>query len=409
MAVLGMRGTGSWSTDEAPENFRDKILFLYPNSPAIMTSLTGRLKTEVTNNPVFNIFEKGLPPMRAYIDWTNTSTQDGWVADTSTKFYVKESATSTGSANDFFRAGQVIMCERTQEVMWVTGSGSDATGNYVEVATRGSGVASGQSAAALESGDWLLITGTRNPEGSDVPEAITHDVTKLTNVTQIFRTPMHLTGTAAEMYVRTGDISKEMQRSIAERHAIEQEWTFIFGKKNQATTAGQAERTTQGFIERMGSTNVTDFDDTVTKSSWEAFLEDVFLVPNSRDEKLCLCGNKALTTLNAMAQAYGQIGLVPTSESFGLKLMRWETPYGTLMLKGHPLLSQNSTFNDWGLVVDVNNVVYRPLKNRDTKFLKERQGPGVDAIIHEYFTEAGFEIRHAQTHGLFKNASAFQA
>jgi hypothetical protein len=409
MAVLGMRGTGSWSTDEAPENFRDKILFLYPNSPAIMTSITGRLKSETTNNPVFNIFEKGLPPMRAYFDLATSDDQGGWDASTSTKFYVQEDASTVGNAQNYFRAGQVIMVERTQEIMWVTGSGTDGTGNYIEVAARGSGVATGQSAAALLADDWFLIIGTRNPEGSDVPEAITHDASTVTNYTQIFRTPLHLTGTAKEIYLRTGDVEAELKRSIAERHAIEQEWSFIFGKKNQTTTSGQYERTTQGFIQRMGSTNVSDFSDVVTKAAWESFLEDIFLVPNSKDEKLCLCGNKALTTLNAMAQAYGQIGLVPTSESYGLKLMRWETPYGTLMLKGHPLLSQNSSFNDWGLVLDMSNIVYRPLKNRDTKFLKDRQGNGVDAVIHEYFTEAGIEFRHASTHGLFKNAAAFQA
>jgi hypothetical protein len=407
MAVLGMRGTGSWSSNERPTNFRDKILYLYPNSPAIMTAITGRLKSETTNDPVFNIFEKGLPPMRALIAWTATAAQGGWDADVSTKFYLD--ITAYAYPNRYFNSSHVIICERTQEVMWVTNSGTDATAPYIEVATRGSGVAAAQSAANLATGDYFLIIGTRNPEGSDTPQAISHDASVITNYTQIWRTALHLTCTAKETYLRTGDVQTELKRMAAERHAIEMEWSWIFGKKNQTTTAGQYERTTQGFIERMGSTNVTDFSDVVTKSGWESFLEDIFLVPNSKDEKLCLCGNKSLTTLNAMASAYGHISLVPTSETFGLKFSRWETPYGTLYLKGHPLLSQNSSFNDWGLVIDTSNLVYRPLKNRDTKFLKDRQGNGVDAIIHEYMTEGGLEIRHAQTHGLFKNAAAFQA
>lgn len=418
MAVLGMRGSGAWSSNERPENFRDKILFLYPNSPAILTAITGRLKSEVTNDPVFHIFEKGLPPMRAKIDQATTetvATAAGTTTTACTRIYLDTAADS--NPDYYFRNGHVAIVERTQEVLWITASGKDsnqANKPYIDVNTRG-GNATVDDKAALPSTqtDYVLIIGTRNSEGGDVPSAITHDATVVSNYTQIFRNSMHLTGTAKETYIRTGEISKEMQRMTAERHAIEMEWAAIFGKKKQATVAtggtGLYERTTQGFIERIGTTNVSDFQEIVTKAAWESFLEDLFLVPNSKDEKLCLCGNRALTTLNAMAQAYGHIGLVPTSETYGLKLMRWETPYGTLMLKGHALLSQNPAFNDWGLVVDTSNVVYRPLKNRDTKFLKDRQGNGVDAIIHEYLTEAGFEFRHASTHGLFKNAAAFQA
>jgi len=408
-----MRGTGSWSSDERPENFRDKILYLYPNSPAILTSISGRLKSETTNDPVFNIFEKGLPPQRAMIDFDTTDSASSSDLDDCTRIYLDTSSDS--NPDYYFRDGQVAIVERTQEVLWITGSGKDASQSskpYIDVNTRG-GNASSDDKANVETGDYILIIGTRNAEGADTPRAITHDSTVITNYTQIFRTPLHLTGTAKETYLRTGDIETELKRMAAERHAIEQEWAWIFGKKNQSAVAaggsGLYERTTGGFVERLGTTNVTDFSNVVTKAGWESFLEDVFLVPNSRDEKLCLCGNKALTTLNSMAAAYGHIGLVPTSEAFGMKLMRWETPYGSLMLKGHPLLSQNSGFNDWGLVIDTSNMVYRPLKGRDTKYLKDRQGNGQDAIVHEFLTEAGLEIRHASTHGLFKNAAAFQA
>lgn len=405
MAVAGMRGSGSWSSSERPENFRDKILFLYPNSPAILTAISGRLKTENTDDPHFNIFEKGLPVMRWKIDYTETNTQSGGDLDDCTTIYLDETLGETDPQLNF-RAGQVIICERTREVMWVASVGSDANGKKVVVDTRGSH-ATPSDKAALADGDYLLIIGTANAEGSSVPAAITHDATVVQNYCQIFRTPLHLTGTAKQTYLRTGDPEKELKRMAAERHAIEMEWAWIFGKKNLTTVSGQPKRTTGGILERV-TTNVYDALDAVTKPAWESFLEKVFLVPNSRDEKLCLCGNKALTTLNAMASAYGDISLVPTSDSFGLKLSRWETPYGTLYLKGHPLLSQNATFNDWGIVIDTSNVVYRPLRARDTQFLKDRQNPGDDAIICEYLTEAGLELRHESTHGVFKNASAFQ-
>ena len=230
---------------------------------------------------------------------------------------------------------------------------------------------------------------------------------------QIFRTSLNLTGTNKETYLRTGDIEKELKREAAERHALLMEWAFIFGQRTTNSTATPRDRTTGGFIEYINGLasadqNVVDFGGYLTKSAWEGFLEDLFEVPGGSQEKLLLCGNKALTALNAMAQAYGTIQLTPGSTTYGMKFMQYETPYGTLQVKQHPLLSQNPIFNDWGLAIDTRNLVYRSMRNRDTKFLKDRQSPGQDQIIHEFLTECGLEFRHGKTHGYFKNATAFQ-
>ena len=395
MAVLGMRGTGSWASGQQPTNFREAILFLYPNSPAILTAITGKLKSESTNDPRFTTFEKGLPVQRAKLTGTHTDSVTQINLDLTTGLG------ATPAKN--FRVGQVVMNERTQEVMWVTGI--DTAYEHIDV-TRGGSV--GSTAAAMVATDYILIIGTHNEEGASTPEAISNNAETSYNFTQIFRTPMKLTGTAKETYLRTGDVEKEMKREIAERHAIEMEWAWLFGRRAEVVgSGGQYDRTTGGVLQFITS-NVQDFSGTLSKSAWESFLEGVFTVPGSRAEKLCLCGNKALTAINAMAMSYGHINLTPTSETFGMKLMSYETPYGTLQLKSHPLLSQNATYNDWGIVLDVPNVVYRPLKNRDTKFLKDRQNPGTDAIIHEYLTEAGLELQHESTHGVFKNATVFQ-
>lgn len=395
-AVLGMRGTGSWDSNERPTNFRSKILYLYPNSPAILTALTGMLKTEAVDDPKFTIFEKGLPLHRAKL----TGTHDTAVTQINLDTGTSELGATPGK---IFRAGQVVMNERTLEVMWVTDV--DAAYEHIDV-IRGGSV--GSTAASMVATDYILVIGNRNEEGAGVPSSISETPETGYNLTQIFRTPLKLTGTAKETYLRTGAAQPELKRQAAERHAIEMEWAFIFGRRFEGTGSnGFYERTTGGALQFL-ATNVSDFSGTLTKTAWESFLEGVFTVPGSRSEKLCLCGNKALTSLNAMAQAYGFINLTPTSESYGMKLMSYETPYGTLQLKSHPLLSQNPGFSDWGIVIDTGNLVYRPLKNRDTKYLTNRQSPGDDAIIDEFMTECGLELRHESTHGVFKNATVFQ-
>lgn len=51
MAVLGMRGTGSWAADERPKNYREAILYLYPNDKAPLMSFLSKLGSESTDDP----------------------------------------------------------------------------------------------------------------------------------------------------------------------------------------------------------------------------------------------------------------------------------------------------------------------------------------------------------------------
>jgi hypothetical protein len=52
-AFLGMRGTGSWATDQRPKSYRELILMLYPNGTAPLTAIMSKLKSEVVTDPEF--------------------------------------------------------------------------------------------------------------------------------------------------------------------------------------------------------------------------------------------------------------------------------------------------------------------------------------------------------------------
>jgi hypothetical protein len=51
-------------------------------------------------------------------------------------------------------------------------------------------------------------------------------------------------------------------------------------------------------------------------------------------------------------------------------------------------------------VVDNRNARRRPMRNRDTKLLTQRQGPGVDGEVNEYLTESTWQFSQESTHGL---------
>ena len=66
----------------------------------------------------------------------------------------------------------------------------------------------------------------------------------------------------------------------------------------------------------------------------------------------------------------------------------------------HPLFN---LYDDWRkmiLIVDLPNLKYRYID--DLQYLEHRQDPGDDALKNEWLAECGFELHHAQTHGVIK-------
>jgi Family of unknown function (DUF5309) len=299
--------------------------------------------------------------------------------------------------NTIFKAGHSVLNERTQEVVWVTAAG---TANQLTV-VRGKGSA----AAPMVDGDGFLIVSPHSQEGADTPPAISYDPGIVSNYTQIFRTSLNLTGTVLATRLRYADNPKvEMKRETLELHAIEIEKQFLFGSGVEDLSGSQPERTTKGLFFFI-VTNLSDAQDALDIDTFENWLEDLF--EDGGDEKLLLCGNRLLNVINKAARIWGTMSVVPKAETWGMKIMEWVTPYGTLMIRQHPLLSKNPTFNDWGFAIDSTSIIYRYMRGRDTQYLTNRQNPGADRETDEFMTEAGLECQFEQTHGLIKNASAF--
>jgi len=387
--VLGMRGTGDWSTAQRPTNFREEILLQFPNSPVGLTAMMSKMKTETTDDPKYTIFTKTLPSQRVAVSGSQTS------GDTT----IELSGTTPAKV---LKKGHSLLNERTLEVVWVV---SDPSGAFTSVeVSRGKG----STAAAMNDTDGLLVVGSHHQEGATIPTSISYDPAEIVNFTQIFRTAVFLTNTARATRLRTGSDMLERQRETLEIHAIEREMAYIFGTGVEDTSGAQTERTTKGFV-ALVTTNVTDFAGSFDIDTWETFLEDVF--EDGSSEKVLLAGNTALTVINKVARIHGEIQMMPTTETYGLLLSRYRTPYGFLQILQHPLLSKNATFNSWGIVLDTQYLVDRILSgngmNRDTNYYENRQSPGDDATKDEWLSETGLELQFETTNGLFKGASAF--
>ena len=393
MAVLGMRGSGSWSADERPKNYREAILYLYPNDKAPLMGFLSKLASEATDDPEFKVFIKGLPQQRAKVEDIYNNT------DNPVTIHLK-------TADDYkmFKIGHVVINERTLEVMWVTNVVSTGGAGGALTCTRGLGTPVAQSLTAGAVDDYILVVGTRHSEGAGIPEAIAYDPSVISNFTQIFRNSLNQSNIARATHLRTGDQVKNAQKETMLLHHIEMEKAFLFGVAHEAAgTNGNAERGTRGMLFHI-STLVKDFSAGLDIDTWENFLEDLFRYGSN--QKLMLAGGRAINVMNKLARINGHIELVPKTETFGMAIWSYLCPFGELMLKIHPLMSENSTFNSWGFVFDTGQLRYRYLKGRDTQYLRNRQTPGDDAVKDEYLTEAGLEGRFEQTHALIKNMTS---
>ena len=384
MPVLGMRGTGSFSADDRPKNYRDMLLLQKPNTPAALTAFIGRTRNEPTDDPEFKVFTKGLPTQRALVSG----------AQTTGELTIELQGTDQ---NKLFKPGHAVINERTLEVFWVTAS---STANVLTVVR-----AKGSTGLPMNDGDGLLILSSHQQEGAAIPTAVSYDPAVIANFTQIFRTAVNLTGTVQATRLRYADNPLvEMKREALEIHSIEMEKQFLFGSGLEDVGGAQPERTTKGLYFFV-TTNLKDFADAVDVDSWENWLEDVF--EDGSEEKLFLCGNRHLNVLKKLARVHSQITMPPRSETYGMMMQTYVTPYGTLQIRQHPLLSKNPTFNDWGFLIDPAHVVYRYLRGRDTKYLTARQNPGDDVVTDEFMTECGLECQFEVTMGVSKNASTF--
>src|SRR5262245_9014235 len=388
MAVLGMRGTGTFSSVERPQNWRQGILLYFPNGDAPLTAFMSKLKDQPTDDPQFHWFEKGLPVQRGTIRGAgaadapadDASVAAGQTADAFLKMIPDGSAAVDVS---IFKPGHVVFNEQTEEAMLVLAVTATSIRVRRDIGDR---FASNPAitGGAVGTGNALVIIGTGNPEGALLGQAIAYKPVRQYNFTPIFRTPLALTRTARKTRLRYDDEGpyREAKREALQIHSIEMEKAFLFGEREEIlsvggggtapidiTSAGQPLRTTRGFLNWLPAvttaavsvnTDLNSFNPgttggSLTEKIWDAFLEVCFRY-GSR-EKLAFCGSGALLVLNELAKNKARIELAPTDDTYGFHLMRYITPFGTLMLFNHPLMTDNPTWRYDLFVIDPDKLV----------------------------------------------------
>ena len=96
-------------------------------------------------------------------------------------------------------------------------------------------------------------------------------------------------------------------------------------------------------------------------------------------------------------------------EIFGMNIVGVQTALGTIWLKTHPLFSQRSWMKSTAVFIDLPHIKWRPLRDRDTTLLKNRQANDSDSRKDEFLTEITAEIRFPESHMIMKNVGTITA
>jgi len=428
---LGMRGTGDWVTGQRPMNWREQILYLYPNGQAPLTAILSMMGSETVNDPQFHWWTQEQSAVAGAVtgvftlpDLSVAYSGGGVAGDV---VYIRITATL---ANRIREGHQILL--------------RDASDYRVDVNGKVIGVTRGTTVAVLavrlledddnsidlggtndlQNCDNFKIIGNINPEGGEMPDAIALNPVKVYNLTQIFRTPLSMTRTALKTKLRTPEQRQKAKAEALEMHSWEMELAFLWGIRTENIgDNGKPERTTMGiinFIRQYAAANCDDYtlNPTYAGMAWTAagggmtwiknMLERIFRYGAS--EKLILCGSGFLLGIDALASANAlgnSIQLAPAAKTYGMEIRQWITPFGVVNMKTHPLFSYDATTRNMGVVLEPKELTYRYID--DTTFYGESnqkqhaEGYGqrrVDGINEEFLTEAGLEFGLAQKCGI---------
>lgn len=369
--VAGQMLTTNVLSDQVALDLGDRITLLEPSANPL-TVFTKAVEKRATVATKFSWVEDQA---KARFDAINNS---GGYNSSATSIVVDNGA--------YFQQWDLVLVTRTMEQFRV-----DSVSTNTLTVTRGIG----STAAAINDNDELYLVGSAQPEGDTSKPPASDIPSKVTNNTQIIRNPWAISGTAMEIgYQLSPNEWDRQQRNKGIDHAKDIELSLLFGGKS-ATTPGSSEvRTTSGVL-RFITTNQTDAGGDLSEAEWNAFMMQVMRFGSG--QKLALASGVAMQALQKFPA--GKLQVRQDETTYGINVSHFTGPFGDVNVVYHRLL-EGTKFSGYLIVVDMDNVAYRYVTNRDTRVKQNIQENDRDGRKDELITEMGLECRMQRTHGV---------
>ncbi len=296
----------------------------------------------------------------------------------------------------YFSIGDVLLCVKsaqatgnpTGEVMLVTNVNTNTLTVQRQV---GDGSLGG---GLLQQNDIVWIIGNANEEGADIREIKATAVAEAINYCQIFRTTIGITETAKNTkgWTKESDFDYQTRKKGIE-HLVDVERAFMFGKKELIMSGVHPKRFTAGIFQRINQV----VSNVATRDDFNGFLRTLFSHGNT--EKYLLASGYVLDKISGFA--HDKLQVLQSDKTFGLAIVKYQSPHGTLNILKHDLLT-GDLYGKSAVGLDMEALTYRYLTNRDTKLLTNRQTPGEDSTVNEYLTECGLQMEQPERHAVVK-------
>ena len=117
-------------------------------------------------------------------------------------------------------------------------------------------------------------------------------------------------------------------------------------------------------------------------------------------EKVAWVGSGGLLGIQKLVKQSSHFTINSEVTSYGLEVNRWRTPFGTINLMVHPLMTDmGHTSNDM-IIHEPKNMKYRFIT--DTVYKKDKSESeagslGIDGTKEEFLTEMGYEYHFASS------------
>ena len=431
-----LKGSGVLYTDRRDFYVSPQVVKELWTDVAPFTTVISNRESRKVPDPIFKMFEHRNPWVKQLF-LCNGDT-DNLDSDNVTNTTVTVDGASNCSIDDSL-IGHI--CE-----VWTDGYGTKKGIIRVDSVTSSTVVVvntlwtSTGSDIALADDDIFLVIGNAQGEGTTSPEAWSDELEVVWNSTQIFKTPLQITGSLLAASLR-GE-SSELARLRAQKnqeHKMQKEKAFLFGKRVGGTNLADARdgasdesfadggvldsdgnlvRTTYGAvgaIETYGSSTTThDYQNIFTVSeasyTYSNFVDDmekVFQYVPEAGVKRAFVGAGALGYWSKIAGTSGMAGnsgwTVNMSDmkrdSLGFNYKILETPHGILQLIPAPAL--RGPYNKYMLVVSEENLFHAQYRSPMYQ-TNIKTDNAFDGVKDQYMSDEGVGIQLIESHHLFK-------
>lgn len=369
--------------------------------------------------------------------FTNTSGTDltvaGWsrAIDTSIRIYL--------SSADNIRVRDTIFIYQVPG----TGAAQDIVGRVTAVDTANDYITvvltqavSNALNGTAEAGLYVTVTGSAVPEASNWQGGVYHSPVEITNYIGIHREGFSFSGSAAKIGQRfdSSGLYQETSNDAGYRYNIGAERKLFWGVRHKETTGITNEESEDSVIHHMGGllwflrqwelgntsnggkfdyrpggTNVTssawattndkrviDVNGNLTGDQFDMLIARVFSSHTSDKgfEKMLFCGHEFLQYFTKYVERKGiATRQYHAKTPAGFTVTVWESPFGTVLIKTHPLFNESVAWRKSAFIIDTGDLKFIYQNDRDMNINPNIQLPGYDGRKDEWFGTLGLECK----------------